>query len=38
MAFEASAAALGNLVFGECCQEASGRPAFSGAPQRTHFG
>jgi hypothetical protein len=28
MAFEAAAAALGNLMFGQCCQEASRRPAF----------
>src|SRR5882762_2092141 len=28
MAFEAAAAALGNLMFGQCCQETSGRPAF----------
>ena len=28
MAFEAAAAALGNLMFGQCCKEASGRPAF----------
>jgi hypothetical protein len=28
MAFEASAAALGNLMFGQSCQETSGRPAF----------
>src|ERR1700738_1685991 len=27
MAFEASAAALGNLMFGQRCQETSGRPA-----------
>jgi len=28
MAFEPAAAALGNLMFGQCNQEASGRPAF----------
>ena len=28
MAFEPAAAALGNLVFGQCYQETSGRPAF----------
>jgi len=28
VAFEPARAALGNLVFGQCCQEASGRPAF----------
>ena len=28
VAFEPAAAALGNLMFGQCCQEASGRPAF----------
>jgi hypothetical protein len=44
MAFEASAAALGNLMFGQCCQEASGRPAFlvglsgKGSPDQFHGG
>jgi hypothetical protein len=28
MAFEPAPTALGNLVFGQCRQEASGRPAF----------
>src|SRR5271166_270087 len=28
VAFEPAAAPLGNLMFGQCCQEASGRPAF----------
>ena len=28
MAFETTSAALGNLMFGQCCQEASGWPAF----------
>jgi hypothetical protein len=28
MAFEAAAGALGNLMFGQCRQEAPGRPAF----------
>src|SRR6478752_2636971 len=28
VAFEPASAALGNLMFGQCCQEASGRPAF----------
>jgi hypothetical protein len=28
MAFEAAAAALSDLMFGQCCQEASGRQAF----------
>jgi len=28
VAFEPAAAALGNLMFGQCSQEPSGRPAF----------
>jgi hypothetical protein len=28
MAFEAAATALGNLMFGQCCQKTPGRPAF----------
>src|SRR5439155_27111126 len=28
VAFEPASTALGNLVFGQCCQETSGRPAF----------
>jgi hypothetical protein len=31
VAFEPASAALGNLMFGHCCQEASGRPAFLSA-------
>jgi hypothetical protein len=29
VAFEPAPAALGNLMLGQCCQEASGRPAFA---------
>ena len=28
MAFQAAATALGNLMFGQCCQKTPGRPAF----------
>ena len=44
MPFKASAAALGNLMFGQGCQEASCRPAFliglsgKGSPDQFHGG